>query len=1408
MNMKAGLTFSTLLALLFVQWTQALPIFEIPNTVDLSGKTCPLLPAYNQACPSLCVTNYNLCPPSLSPTCPVGQQYCLDGTCATSCEGITNICNCGDPTLPTNYVPCAAGQQVNITYFNPRDPNQISNSCAAAINVSSSSAYPVYSSPFVWVTCPVVNPYFTWREPMWIFVWSYSCFQAAVLLLWHLYKTTREHKFHREIAATPAGVNKADKAALDPSSEKIDLAEKKPADASVSDASSMTSSLKDFERLRIRGFKNDIFGYFSLGTVILTTVLFIVFLSCIVSDNYGTLTSVQTGLFLTGDLRSQIYCVVWHISGTWFAVLLITQQRLVNYFRVESYVHQCPHIQIERKQDPQIFLDDGAKWLALFRRWEAILVQRFGWDILVTTTKIRKTTNNVRFFEYQCMRYIFNAQNNRFEPYEFDLGSTNRQLRAWSNGISSEDAHQRLELLGPNLIHVKVPGIPRAILQEFSSLLYLYQMMCMWVWYYFIYFKMGIVQTVIIVFSAFIRVFLRLRGEYHIRDMAEQHTLVNIYRDGEWIENVASSDLVPGDVFELREDEPVPCDAVLLNGEVVVNESALTGEAMPVRKVAIPLDDNSYDTTTCKTNTLFAGTIISQVNVIQPSEEKIPDRAYALALRTGIATEKGTLIHKILFPSPVSFIFNEHIKVAIGILLIWGLIAFALSIYLMGRGNITSWYYGIFVLSEIFSPLLPAAFTINQSVCAARLRSKKILCIDLPRINLSGKVRIFCFDKTGTLTKEGLEFFGAKQAQSSERQEDPLLMDPLMAMGIATCHAVTQVKGQFVGNPVDIESFRAMQWTLSPPAQPDYLDTLVPPPVDPNTPGQPAHVLRRFEFVHARASQSVAVLDTATNHVHVFLKGSFERIKNLSTADSIPADYDETAAEYAKEGCYVLALAHRDLGELGTDITMSNIKAMSRDDMEHGCGFHGFILFRNMLKHDTAEAIAELKEGDTRVVMITGDTALTGIFIARQSGMVASHQRVLLGDVVAGRMVWTDVDSGATADVDQVLQEDRHDDHDKQVELALTGRAFNFLLSQDQIRKYLLHTRVFARMTPNDKVSCVQLHMEKGVTAMCGDGGNDCGALRAAHVGLALSEAEASIVSPFSTNQRSIKQAVELLRQGRSALATSFANYKFLIFYGECMAFWELIMFYFTVIGTQPVWISIDGCTTTSMTLAITQALPALKLADSRPTAKPLGYQTVASCLGVIFINFWFIVTSVVWLFQQDWFICNQFDSSAVNSAQWWLIGDNYEAEILSLVIMAQFFHNGFLVNFGSVHRRSWYRNYLLVFIWCCFFIHVSYLTLADPNPYSCIYRINCGSADVLESLGYPAPWWGIEPYNSPLGHNVLPKSFRWKLWLFIVGNLIATTVWERVIVLGLGRSWALKRIKKNPDPKRIRFKL
>ena len=304
--------------------------------------------------------------------------------------------------------------------------------------------------------------------------------------------------------------------------------------------------------------------------------------------------------------------------------------------------------------------------------------------------------------------------------------------------------------------------------------------------------------------------------------------------------------------------------------------------------------------------------------------------------------------------------------------------------------------------------------------------------------------------------------------------------------------------------------FRATKWSLSSRAQEGYIDTIVPKD-DPND-SAPVHIVKRFEFQHARASMSVAVLDTQTNHLHVFVKGSFERIKEISEPNSIPPDFDRVTAQLAREGCYVLAMAHLDLGEVDSD----QVKDWTREQLESKVSFMGLVLFKNMLKPDTKDAIYRLKEGSTRTVMITGDNALTGIYIARSCGMIPDANRVILADVVGEQVQWTDVDSGQVADVDSALAGKGL----KPVELAVTGKAFNKLNQEGLMRNYLLDTRIFARMTPDGKVKCVSLHMEKGITAMCGDGGNDCGALRAAHVGIAMSEAEASIVSPFSTSER------------------------------------------------------------------------------------------------------------------------------------------------------------------------------------------------------------------------------------------------------------------------------------------------
>lgn len=93
----------------------------------------------------------------------------------------------------------------------------------------------------------------------------------------------------------------------------------------------------------------------------------------------------------------------------------------------------------------------------------------------------------------------------------------------------------------------------------------------------------------------------------------------------------------------------------------------------------------------------------------------------------------------------------------------------------------------------------------------------------------------------------------------------------------------------------------------------------------------------------------------------------------------------------------------------------------------------------------------------------------------------------------------------------------------------------------------LVKTQVFARMSPDEKNEVVERLQALGYTVlMCGDGANDCAALKAADVGISLSEAEASVAAPFTSSTPDIGCVIEIIKEGRAALATSFSCFKYM----------------------------------------------------------------------------------------------------------------------------------------------------------------------------------------------------------------------------------------------------------------------
>ncbi|POM74831.1 Cation-transporting ATPase, partial [Phytophthora palmivora] len=548
--------------------------------------------------------------------------------------------------------------------------------------------------------------------------------------------------------------------------------------------------------------------------------------------------------------------------------------------------------------------------------------------------------------------------------------------------------------------------------------------------------------------------------------MTRYRTDVTVFRGGEW-RVLSSPDIAPGDLVKVSENWVVPCDMAIVKGTTVCDESMLTGESMPVQKFPIPeRSAEVYDPEKgSKKHTLFAGTRV----LSSGRNEEI-----LAIVTTGAHTTKGQLIQSILFPIPMRFKYNEHLKVLITLLFVYAVVACILIVnFLLGNGNLSNRFaafcYAIFMLSCVISPLLPVVITVGQVNASQRLEKQGVFSLNVQRITLCGKVRIFCFDKTGTLTKQGLDFLGVQPVSNSrftpivnDVKDAPSSEELLYAL--TTCHSVGSLEDRLVGNEVEVRMFTATGWELveKEGEQPRMWIRVW------NSNSSSATT---YDFDHHRMSMSVVVRNRKSGKYYVFCKGSYERMQQLSTPGSVPADYKSVADRLAKDGCYVLGLSYR---ELPSDWTHEQVVkfADNREAVDESLSLLGLILFRNELKDDTADAIAKLKAGDIRTVMITGDNAMSSAALS------------------AEKLVWRDVDSEEEYDLPAVKHLVKQGED---VELAVTGVAFDYLVAMGEIKRLLLNIRIFSRMTPDGKVECVKLHMETGaVTGMCGDGGNDC----------------------------------------------------------------------------------------------------------------------------------------------------------------------------------------------------------------------------------------------------------------------------------------------------------------------------
>lgn len=768
---------------------------------------------------------------------------------------------------------------------------------------------------------------------------------------------------------------------------------------------------------------------------------------------------------------------------------------------------------------------------------------------------------------------------------------------------------------------------------------------------------------------------------------------------------------------------------------------------------------------------LFSGTKIIRARRPHDENEDDEAAALAMVVRTGFNTTKGALVRSMLFPKPSGFKFYRdsfrYISVMAVVAMI-GFIASFINFVHLGLAWHLIVVRALDLITIVVPPALPATLTIGTSFALSRLKQKQIFCISPQRVNVGGKLDVVCFDKTGTLTEEGLDVLGVRVVERPRNRFSELLADPYDVLPssqhdrdptveflahktilytMATCHSLRKIDEELLGDPLDVKMFEFTGWSYEEGEQksgnggdddPDQKlsPSVARPPMgrefdiddvedDANRKPIELGVLKAFEFVSQLRRASVIVRQFGAKSGQVYVKGAPEVMKQICRPESFPIDYEELLAFYTHRGFRVIACATKTIPKLNWLKTQK----MKREEAESDLDFVGFIIFENKLKPSTAPVIEELERANIRKVMCTGDNILTAISVARECVLINKTAHCFVPHFVEGdsrnplsKLAWESVDDPVfkldentlkplppPEDVDVSLPYDIS--NLRNYSLAVSGDVFRWVIdfaSESVLREMLVCGQVFARMSPDEKHELVEkLQSIDYCVGFCGDGANDCGALKAADVGVSLSEAEASVAAPFTSRQFDISCVPQVIKEGRAALVTSFSCFKYMSLY-SAIQFCSVSFLYASASNLgdfQFLFIDLLLILPIAIFMGWSGAFPILS--RKRPTANLVSRKVLTPLLGqmvycilIQFIAFFFVQ-------RQEWYLPPVIDTDHSNSL-------NSQNTALFLVSCFQYILSAVVLSVGKPFREPMSRN--LPFISTIFItLAISAYMLFDP---------------------------------------------------------------------------------------------
>ncbi len=729
-------------------------------------------------------------------------------------------------------------------------------------------------------------------------------------------------------------------------------------------------------------------------------------------------------------------------------------------------------------------------------------------------------------------------------------------------GLTSEDAANRLQEFGPNTVNTKAGKrwYTKLLLQFHNPLVYILLVAVAVTFALEEYVDSAVIFAVVFL-NAIIGFLQENKAENAIESLKKMTgASALVVRDGDRVE-VPSGQVVPGDLVLLQSGDKVPADIRLIaDKELKIDESALTGESLPVDKRIniIEVDAVLAD----RVNMSYAGTLVTS------------GQGKGIVIATGDDTETGKiarLMHNnVELETPLTKKIGAFSQFLLYIILGLSLFTFAVGM-LHGKDALETFMASVALAVATIPEGLPAVVTITLAIGVSRMASRNAIIRNLPAVETLGSATIICSDKTGTLTQnemtvthlfdgindysidgvgyvaKGGIYYQDEKVEKLNSTSEQLLLSGLLCNDAQIKQKDGQHKVQ--GDPTE--------GALIISAQKGCVDKL-------------AQHYKRVDTIPFESDRMyMATLHEMLEGNQIcYMKGSVEQILGHCSIDEAEAqNIINHAEEFASKGLRVLAFANK---------RMINKDKLKEADVRADMQFLGLQAMIDPPREEAIEAIRKCQAAGISIKMITGDHALTAVTIAEDIGIFNNPLKAIGAKVITGKQL--------------------------------------FEMDDETLEKAALETHVFARVAPEQKLRLVTALQAQGhIVAMTGDGVNDAPALKRANIGIAMGitgtevSKEAADMILLDDNFASIQAAVE---EGRGVFDNliKFITWILPTNIGQGLVILTAVMLGLTlpILPVQVLWLNMTTAVFLGLVLAFEAKDKDIMQRQPRPPNKPI----------------------------------------------------------------------------------------------------------------------------------------------------------------------------------------------------------